>query len=140
MKSQVLFAAAALALATSAAAQPAGDVHRFDGTWKVTLVCPKWNGALGYTKVFPAMVSDGHLHAQYDKQYQPNSLTFDGTIHPDGHASIIANGVTGPSKFNLDQVPEGNGFSYTITAQFENAHARGKRMELRPCDVDFVRQ
>jgi hypothetical protein len=27
-----------------------------------------------------------------------------------------------------------------ITAQFERAHGHGKRMELRPCDVDFVRQ
>ena len=129
-----------LALATSAAAQPAGDVHRFDGTWKVTVVCPKWEGALGYLKVFPVMVSDGHLHGQYDKQYQPNSLTLEGTIQPDGRASIMANGVTGPSKFNLDQVPEGNSFSYNITARFERAHGHGKRTELRPCDVDFVRQ
>jgi hypothetical protein len=141
MKSQLLFAVAtALALATSAAAQPAGDVHRFDGTWKVTIVCPKWEGALGYSKVFPMTVSDGHLHGQYDKQYQPNSLTLDGTIQPDGRASIFAKGVTGPSKFNLNQVPEGSGVSYTITAQFERAHGHGKRMELRPCDVDFVRQ
>jgi hypothetical protein len=141
MKSQLLLAvAAAMALGMSAAAQAAGDVHRFDGTWKVTLVCPKWEGALGYSKIFPMMVSDGHLHGQYDKQYQPNSLTLEGTIQPDGRASIMANGVTGPSKFNLDQVPEGNSFSYNITAQFERAHGHGKRTEMRPCDVDFVRQ
>ena len=131
---------AALALGTNAAAQPAGDVRRFDGTWEVTVVCPEWQGALGYSKVFPVMVSDGHLHGQYDKQYQPNSLTLEGTIQPDGRASIIANGVTGPSKFNIDQVPQGEPYSYIITAQFEGSHGHGKRTELRPCDVDFVRQ
>jgi hypothetical protein len=129
-----------LALAGSAAAQPAGDVHRFDGTWEVTIVCPDFKGALGYSKVFPAMVSDGHLHGQYDKQGQPNSLTLDGTIQSDGSARIIANGVTGPAKFNLNYVQQGTNVGYNITAQFERAHGHGKRMELRPCDVDFVRQ
>jgi hypothetical protein len=133
-------AVAALALGTNAAAQPAGDVRRFDGTWEVTVVCPEWQGALGYSKVFPVMVSDGHLHGQYYEQYQPNSLTLEGTIQPDGRASIIANGVTGPSKFNIKEAPQGEPYGYNITAQFERAHGHGKRTELRSCDVDFVRQ
>jgi len=129
-----------LALAASAAAQPAGGVRRFDGTWEATVVCSDWHGALGYSKVFPVMVSDGHLHGQYEKQDQPNSLTLEGTIQPDGRATISANGVTGPSKFNIAQVQQGEPYNYSITAQFERAHGHGKRMELRPCDVDFVRQ
>jgi hypothetical protein len=133
-------AVTALALATSATAQPAGDVRRFDGTWEVTLVCTEWQGASGYSKVFPAMVSDGHLHGQYDKQYQPNSLTLEGTIHPDGRASIIANGVTGPSKYNIDQVQQGQPYGYIVTAQFEASHGHGTRTKDRPCEVDFVHQ
>jgi hypothetical protein len=133
-------AVAALALGTNAAAQPAGDVRRLDGTWEVTLVCPEWQGALGYSKIFPVTVRDGHLHGQYDLQYQPNSLTLEGTIQPDGRATISASGVSGPSKYNIDQVGQGQGYSYNITAQFEMAHGHGKRTEVRPCDVDFVRQ
>ena len=56
-----------LALAASAAAQPAGGVRRFDGIWEATVVCSDWHGALGYSKVFPVMVSDGHLHGQDQK-------------------------------------------------------------------------
>jgi hypothetical protein len=133
-------AVAALAFGTSAAAQPAGDVRGFNGAWEVTLVCPLWKGALGYTVVFLATVSDGHLHGQFGQQNQPDSLTYEGTIHPDGCASIIANGVTGPPKFNIDQVPEGHAYGYHVTAQFEGSHGHGKRTEVRPCDVDFVRQ
>ena len=129
-----------LALATSAAAQPAGGVRRFDGTWEATLVCPEWKGALGYSKVFPVMVSDGHLHGLYGKQDQPNSVTLEGTIRPDGRASLITSTVTGPSKFNIDRVPEGQPYSYIVTAQFEESHGHGTRTKDRPCDVDFVRQ
>ncbi len=129
-----------LALAATAAAQPAGGVRRFDGTWEATVVCSDWHGALGYSKIFPVMVSDGHLQGQYEKKDQPNSLTLEGTIQPDGRATISANGVTGPSKFNIAQIQQGEPYNYSITAQFERAHGHGKRMELRPCDVDFVRQ
>lgn len=56
---------ATLALGVDAFAQPAGDVRRFNGTWQVTLDCPTApDGASGYTFVFPATVSDGHLHGQ----------------------------------------------------------------------------
>jgi hypothetical protein len=67
-------------------------------------------------------------------------VTLEGTIQPDGRASIIANGVTGPSKFNIKEAPQGEPYGYNITAQFERAHGHGKRTELRSCDVDFVRQ
>jgi hypothetical protein len=133
-------AVAALALGTNTAAQPAGDVRRFNGAWEVTLICSPWKGALGYTNVFLATVSDGHLHGQLGQQNQPNSLTYEGTIQPDGRASIIANGVTGPSNFNIDQVPQGLAYGYHVTAQFEGSHGHGTRTQLRPCEVDFLRQ
>jgi hypothetical protein len=67
---------AALALATNATAQPAGDVRRFDGAGEVTLVCSTWQGALGYTDVFLATVSDGHLHGQFGQTETSNSISF----------------------------------------------------------------
>lgn len=88
----------------------------------------------------PATVSNGHLHGQYEKQYQANSLTLDGTIHPDARASMVANGVTGPFNFNVNQVQQGQPYDYTVTAQFEGSHGRGARRQLRPCEIDFVRQ
>jgi hypothetical protein len=133
-------AVAALALVTNAAAQPAGDARRFNGAWEVTLVCSMWEGALGYTNVFLATVTDGHLHGQFGEQKQPGSLTYEGTIQPDGRASIIANGVTGSPNFNLGQVPQGQAYGYHVTAQFEGSHGHGTRTQMRPCEVDFVRQ
>ncbi len=133
-------AVATLVLGTSAAAQPAGDVRRFDGTWEVALVCSASEGALGYNYVFPATVSNGHLHGQYGTRHQANSVTYEGTIQPDGRATISASGVTGDSRSNVGRVEKGVPYGYRFTAQFEGAHGHGKRTEVRPCDVDFVRQ
>jgi hypothetical protein len=132
---------ATLALATSTTAQPASDVRRFDGTWQITLVCPATpQGALGFTFVFPATVSGGRLHGQYGTLGQAPSLTYDGTIQPDGRASITANGLTGNSAYNVSQTQKGVPYGYHFIAQFEGAHGHGKKTEIRPCDVDFVRQ
>jgi hypothetical protein len=132
---------ATLTLGMSAAAQPAGDARRFNGTWEVRLVCSVTSdGALGYTYVFPATVSDGHLHGQYGTQGQANSVTYDGTIQPDGRAIISANGLTGDPLHNVGRVPNGVPYGYHFTAQFEGTHGHGKKTEIRPCDVDIVRQ
>jgi hypothetical protein len=130
-----------VALATVAAAQPAGDVHRFDGTWQVTLVCPTTpQGAQGFTFVFPAIVSGGHLHGQYGTPGQAPSLTYDGTIRPDGGVDIAADGLTGNPNFNVAQVQRGMPYKYHLFATFAGAHGHGHKTEFRPCDADFVHQ
>jgi hypothetical protein len=132
---------AILALGTRAGAQPAGDVRRFDGTWTVVLRCgPAPDGALGYSLAFDATVRDGHLHGQYGNPGQSPSVTYDGTIHPDGSAIIGADGLTGDPLRNVGQISKGQHYAYHVPAQFSATHGSGKRTEIRPCDVDFARQ
>jgi hypothetical protein len=132
---------ATVALATGVAAQPAGEVRRFNGTWQVALVCPTTpQGAQGFTFVFPATVNDGHLHGQYGTMGRAPSLTYDGTIQPDGRATVAATGLTGNPDFNVAQVQKGVPYGYHFIAQFEGAHGHGTKTEIRPCEVDFVRQ
>jgi hypothetical protein len=132
---------AALACAASAAAQPAGDARRFDGTWSVRLVCPTApDGALGYTFVFPVTVSGGHLHGQRGTPGQPSSVTYDGTVRPDGRATIAASGLTGDPSLNVGRVPRGYAYAYSFIAQFDATHGHGQRTEGRPCVIDLTRQ
>jgi hypothetical protein len=132
-------AVATLVLGTNAAAQPSNDMRRFDGTWDVSLVCPASADGQGYHFVFPATVTDGHLHGQHGTPHQADSLTYEGMIQPDGSATISANGLTGDVRYNVGGGPQGMPYGYHVTAQFEATHGHGKRTDLRPCDVDFVR-
>jgi hypothetical protein len=125
---------AAAAFVTCAASTRSGGAYPFDGTWQVTLVCAATpQGAPAVNVVFPATVSGGHLHAQYGTPGQVPSFTYDGSVWPDGHARIDVNGITGQS-------PKGQPYSYPFVAQFEGGHGHGKRVEVRPCDMDFARQ
>ena len=134
-------AVATLVIGVGAAAQPANDARRFNGTWQVTLACPTSpQGVLGFMFVFPATVSDGHLHGQYGTPGWAPSVTYDGTIQPDGRAEITANGLTGDANYNVAQTRKGVAYAYRLVAQFDAARGHGHRTEIRPCDVDFVRQ
>ncbi len=126
---------------TGAAAQPVSDARRFDGAWTVTLQCPATAaGVAGYTFTFPATVRGGHLHGQYGSPGNAPSLMYDGSIDPDGTATISANGITGPSTFNVGQVPKGVPYGYHFTARFDAMHGHGTKTEIRPCAMDFSRE
>jgi len=126
---------------TGAVAQPTSDVRRFDGDWTVTLQCPATAaGAAGYTFTFPATVRGAHLHGQYGLPGNAPSLTYDGAIDSDGTATISANGITGPSTYNVGQVPKGVPYGYHFLARFDAMHGHGTKTEIRPCTMDFTRR
>jgi hypothetical protein len=127
-------------VATGAVAQQISDARRFDGAWTVTLQCPATAaGVAGYTFTFPATVQGGHLHGQYGTPGNAPSLTYDGSIDADGTAAISANGITGPSTFNVGQVPKGVPYGYHFTARFDAMRGHGTKTEIRPCTMDFGR-
>jgi len=116
------------------------DPSRFDGTWEVSVACTATEGALGYTNRFPATVKGGVLHGQYGTEGVAASLTLDGRINPNGTATILASGLTGDTRFNVKAMPKGRPYSYHIEATFLNASGTGRRVEVRPCSVTFIRK
>ena len=43
-------------------------------------------------------------------------------------------------KYTIGQVKPGSLYFYTVNAQFNGATGSGKRVELRPCTVNFVKR
>jgi hypothetical protein len=131
-------------LASPAATPPTSNSARFDGLWTVTVDCPRTatgsTGAEGYVVHFFVEVKDGALHGQRGNEGQPNSLTLVGQILPDGSAAITAHGLTGDPKYAVDREAKGLPFTYRATARFEGSRGTGKRIDLRPCDLSFVKQ
>ena len=132
-----------LCFAGAAAAQPQaapGDA-RFDGTWNVAIICPKHtDGAFGYTYEFQAKVKDGRLRGEHGQEGRPSWLLLEGTLPADGNTMLRAKGLTGDQKFNVGEVRSLVPYSYRATAHFDDARGSGKRIELRACDLTFVKQ
>jgi hypothetical protein len=106
---------------------------RFDGSWLMTITCSDAAGAQGYSIQIASQVKDGTFHGQRASEGQPNWMTVDGTIHLDGSAELLVQGVTTGPAFTVGNVPTGSNYSYHIVARFEDASAKGARQELRPC-------
>ncbi len=127
-----------------AAPPPTSSSARFDGLWAVTIDCPRTSagstGAEGYVLHFFAKVKDGVLHGQDGSQGAPGSLTLAGKIQPDGSAALNARGMIGDPKHAVNREASGVPYSWRGTALFEGARGVGKRTELRPCDLSFVKQ
>ncbi len=134
-------AAAASAAPAVASAPPAADLRRFDGAWWARVVCADVpSGALGYTLQLTVDVRDGLLQGQMGTAGQPGYLTLAGRIQADGTAALLARGVTGDAKFNLDHVARGSPYTYRVAARFDERQGSGKRMDARPCDLSFGRR
>jgi TolB-like protein len=117
------------------------DAGRFDGTWDVTLVCPRHtDGALGYSYQFVAQVKDGVFHGQYGTTGIAPFVVLDGEINPNGSAIISANGLTGDPKYNVNRTQKNISYSYHIDASFAGSRGTGKRIETRICDLTFVKR
>jgi uncharacterized caspase-like protein len=130
-----------LALAAPAAA-PASAVARtkeFDGKWDVTVKCTNASGALAYMRNLTATITDGMLHGEDQANGQP-LLAIDGEIPAGGKATLNAHGFTGDKAFSVGNVKRGSPYAYTVDAQFERDHGTGKRNELRPCNLTFVKK
>lgn len=127
----------ALAPCVAAAAEP----HPFDGRWQTTVSCDNERDALGYSYRFMSEVKDGHLHGRHGVEGEPGSLVIDGRIAPDGIARLYAQGRTGSKEFVPGRdTPRGTGYGYHIDARFEDSRAKGRRVEGRPCSVEFEKE
>ena len=130
----------ATAPAAGARAGAGGKMKDFDGSWDVTVSCPDLGKTKGYTRFLSGTVTDGVLHAEDQDPSKPNWLAIDGTIPAGGKTTLSARGLTGNSAFTLGGLKPGSPYAYTIDAQFEPARGSGKRNELRPCNLIFVKR
>jgi hypothetical protein len=89
---------------------------------------------------FLAQVRDGVLRGDYGTEGAPGSLRLQGEILPDGSARLDAKGLTGDPRFNLQGAPRGVPYGYQVAARFEGTRGTGRRMQVRPCDLTFVKQ
>jgi class 3 adenylate cyclase len=120
---------------TSAAANA-----RFDGTWDVTVTCAPAEGASAYKLDLVAQVKDGFLRGEQGADGKPGHLSLQGSIQPDGSATLDANGLTGDTRYNLKNVAQGIPYSYHVAAHFDSDRGSGRRLELRPCDLRFAKR
>ncbi|MEO8739256.1 MAG: adenylate/guanylate cyclase domain-containing protein [Casimicrobiaceae bacterium] len=134
-------ATATLPAAEKAARAAGSSSATYDGNWNVTVACTSTpDGALGYTFVFVAQVKDGLLRGEYGIEGTASSLQIQGPIQPDGSARFSARGITGDRRYSVNEVAKGTQYRYTVAATFDAARGSGKRQEMRPCDLTFVRQ
>jgi hypothetical protein len=117
----------------------ADDTRPFDGVWNTSLTCSTTLGALGYSYQFTSTVKNGVLHGERLVKGQPGWLELDGTIQPDGKASLHAMGIVGERKHALGQEPAGTPYAYQIVGQFTAKEGTGKRVKSRPCKVSFTK-
>ena len=130
----------ALAPPAGARAGAAGRTRDFDGNWDVTVSCPDIGKVRGYSRPLSATVTDGVLHAEDKEPSKTNWLKIDGIIPPGGKTTLSAQGLTGDRAFTIGGGAAGSLYSYTIDAQFEPLRGSGKRNEVRPCKVVFVKR
>ncbi len=122
-------------------ADATASAARFDGKWNVAIVCAATaDGALGYKAGMIAQVKDGFLRGDQGVEGKPNWLRLEGQIQPDGSATLSATGLTGDPKYSIKGAAEGSRVGYHVAARFEGSSGSGKRLELRPCDMRFVKQ
>lgn len=131
---------AALAPAPMPRTQEAAATKGFDGIWDVTITCPSEGNAQGYTRIVPGSVRDGKLHGEVLKEGVPNWISIDGQIGADGKSTLVVHGLTNDPKYTIGQVRPGSLYVYTVNAQFNGSTGSGKRVELRPCTVNFVKR
>jgi hypothetical protein len=131
----------ALVLTLLSSVSFANDAQKFDGNWLTTVSCANYKDALGFSYQFASTVKDGVFHGMHGTEGEPGSLVIDGTIPPDGHASLYAKGRTGSQQYVPGRdTPKGTEFGYNIDAHFEVSAGTGTRVEGRPCSLKFAKQ
>jgi hypothetical protein len=138
------YATAVLAMLTpmlQAGAASAAGAQPFDGAWQTTVSCAAARDALGYSFRFVSTVKDGVLHGQHLTAGEPGSLLIDGTIAADGTGKLYATGRTNSKEFVPGRdTAKGTEYGYDIEAHFAATTGTGKRVEGRPCTLQFVKQ
>jgi len=130
---------AALAPGPMPRANEGAKTNAFDGSWEVNIGCPADGKVLGYSRSVPATIKDGTLHGETLRD-MPNAIVIDGDIGADGKSTLIVHGLTADPRYTVGQVKSGTPYSYTVNAQFSGSSGSGKRVELRPCTLTFVKR
>ncbi|MCS3729864.1 caspase family protein [Bradyrhizobium betae] len=128
------------ALAPAAGNAGIGGSKDFDGNWDVTLNCQTSGKAQGFTRALAATVTNGVFHAEAQGPSGVNRLEIDGQIQADGKTTLSARGTTGASTYALNNVAPGSPYGFTVDAQFDRTRGSGKRNEMRPCNLVFVKR
>ncbi len=105
----------------------------------MTIECPPHQSAAGYSMQLLAEVKDGVLAGQFGNFGQPNSLTLNGKIQPDGKATIDGRGMTGDPKYAVNRTSQGTPYWYRADAQFDGSRGTGQKTQIRPCTLTFVK-
>jgi hypothetical protein len=115
----------------------------YDGVWWTIINCPNHSqsNALEWTRAFTSQVTNGTIHAQDGGQGQPNYLSMDGNILPDGTAELIVHGLTGNDpRFGSYNPRPATAYAYQITARFQGSRGAGTRTTGRPCSAQFIKR
>jgi len=147
----LLMAATLAAMAQGASSQPtaapAADAatSRFDGIWDTTVTCSEVKNnsgriVKGYVIQLQVEVKKGLLHGESGFENAATFFKLDGQIQPDGTAELAARGLTGDPDYTVGREQTGTPYVYSVKAHFDAARGSGKRIELRPCDLAFVKQ
>jgi|EndMetStandDraft_4_1072995.scaffolds.fasta_scaffold154432_2 hypothetical protein len=109
----------------------------FDGAWSVVQVCDSTEDASRrYTWRYDATIERGHLIGQYRSKGQRPSLTLQGTIEPDGSATLTAEGLSANPDYNVWSSASQGRISMRVTAEFEATAGTG-RAGVRGCRFTF---
>jgi hypothetical protein len=114
----------------------------FDGSWDVTLTCPKSKdgNAMGYSYDFKAEIKDGTLHGERGTSGEPGWLQLDGPIKPDGSAALIAEGLTNSPAYAINNPKKNTHYKHAVTAQFEEDKGSGNWITVRTCTFQFMKE
>jgi len=129
-----------LLLLALAALPGAAAAASFDGSWAVSLDCPRTpNGVEPYHYNFSATVKGGALHGQHGSKGLPGSLTIVGRVAEDGAVNFHANGIVRVPDTALRHLHTGTPYAYEAAGRFEGGHGEAHRTSGRRCDYRFSR-
>jgi len=116
------------------------DDHAFDGVRDTTVSCENAAGALGYSYRFDSLVKNDVLHGEKGDKGKPGWFQLDGKIASDGTARFYADGLVGAAETAVGHRRAGTRYNYHVEANFSGDSGSGKRVEGRPCTVEFKRK
>lgn len=116
------------------------DDHPFDAVWETAVSCENAAGALGYSYRFDSLVKQDALHGEKGDMGKPGWFQLDGKIAPDGTARFYADGLVGASEAAVGHARRGTRYNYHVEAKFSGDSGTGKRVEGRPCTLEFKRK
>ena len=129
------------ALSVVARPEPATRSNRPDGTWNIDLGCEaKGDDVRGWSRRIKGTVDNGVMHAEAGTRGQPEWLSMDGLIEPDGHALLTVRGLRGNPESDLYHRPSGTAYKYMIEGRFTDTRGAASRMTERQCTATFVRE